>query len=528
MKLGLSRTHQLALWWLAAGCAGLGCSLALKFEECRTDADCMTGGEPLVCNDEGECIPAPDPGTVPCATNADCVAAFDANHVCGPMGGCAVLLSQHCQTIVPPDGAAPDSIEWIASMLPTSGYYADTFGLLENAVQLAVEDFNDVTSLSGSKKVGWVACDTQGDKGIAGLIAEHLALTGISTIVGPALPDELLEIASTTTGAGMFVISPTASAAEISDLADNDLIWRTIPSDAAQANAIVDRLPLLDPPPDRIMILAKRGPYGQGLFDAVKPAADELFPGTVASLYYDDPGTTEDDFQAIIANTVAFAAEHHADTMLLLGDVDTSSMLLFYLSNAWEGSGDPLPRFVFSHGGVAFMEPSVETVDPGFIPTLAANVEGISPIIQDEQNFDSFDTRYGIRFSGEGQLPMTALAYDATIVALLGMAAAGDNPTGAAVADGMELLVDKSGTVVSFDTPALSFISDARDAVVDGTGVDLKGVSGELDFDLETGEVRTNLYSYGLVPAGEGNVNLTPLRLYTLDGASSSGTWSDL
>jgi hypothetical protein len=75
------------------------------------------------------------------------------------------------------------------------------------------------------------------------------------------------------------------------------------------------------------------------------------------------------------------------------------------------------------------------------------------------------------------------------MVTILGMAAIPqDDPiTGAAIAKNMARLVDKKGTPVSFgevDGTKLLFIEKAHNALVTNKNVDLKGVSGALDFDL--------------------------------------------
>ncbi len=197
---------------------------------------------------------------------------------------------------------------------------------------------------------------------------------------------------------------------------------------------------------------------------------------------------------------------------------------------------DPLPRFIVTHGAVPSMEDIVNSAPSSLKPLLMANVEGVSPDVLDPQNFASFNLRYKLRFNDTDAITASSLGYDSAMVTMLAMVTIPQDQaiTGPAIAAGMARLVDKSGTAISFndvDGTELRFISSARNALSVGEGVDLKGVSGELDFDLTTGEVRTNIIGWGLVPRdGMPDVPvLTPRRLYVLQPPpSEKGAWMDL
>ena len=92
----------------------------------------------------------------------------------------------------------------------------------------------------------------------------------------------------------------------------------------------------------------------------------------------------------------------------------------------------------------------------------------------------------------------------------------------------------KDGVIADFEMTEkmlAHFIKKAHNALVSKKTVDLKGVSGELTFDLATGEVRTNVIGWGLTPKmGMPTVPvLTPMRVYVLDPPPAiTGTWMDL
>src|SRR5690606_16006808 len=121
------------------------------------------------------------------------------------------------------------------------------------------------------------------------------------------------------------------------------------------------------------------------------------------------------------------------------------------------------------------------------------------------------------------------------MVVMLAMAGIGDGAAvdGKNTAAAIAKLVDKDGTVVSFDEVmglSLTFIKKARNVLVTDGTVDLQGVSGALDFELDPGEVRVNMLGWGIDPdMGMPEVGvLDPKRMYVLEPKpSTEGAWTD-
>jgi branched-chain amino acid transport system substrate-binding protein len=518
----------------------MACTPTLDFRQCRDDTDCVNEqGVQLVCNSANECVLPPDPANMTCESTTDCVEAFDSGYVCGPENRCAALASERCTIVQPPAGAAPEDIVWIGSILATSPPFNTLIQPLQNATQLAIEDFNNTTALRDGRKIGWVGCDSRGDADAAVEAARHLVdEVGVPALVGPSFSESTLAVAEDVTIPGRtFLITPTATNPAVTQLDDDGLVWRTITSDVHQAEAIADRLPLLDPSPERILVLGKDDAYGRGLASDVVGLAKERLPqAAVASLVYEDPATfqSNDELLSSYGATIGTGFQHGADTVVLVGTSETRELILFYLQARESANPQPpLERYLVSHGGVPVLESIVEAVAPEFRPTLMPQLEGTSPIIQDPQNFAAYNIRYKIRFDDQEALTSSSLSYDATMVVMLAMTAVpeGTPLNGIEIARVMPRLVEKSGTAVSFGGESLQFIAAARDALVAGGDVDLQGVSGALDFDLVTGEVRTDLIGWGLVPQ-DGTTDvpvLTPMRRYVLDDAPAvGGTWMDL
>jgi ABC-type branched-subunit amino acid transport system substrate-binding protein len=534
-RFSLSVASGLALVSAAVASTSVGCSAVLDFEQCKEDLDCSSGdGTDLICSENNECIPRPAPQDVTCTVHSDCFPLFDQDHVCTPAGTCASLKSDECTEVGRPEDVDPNQVVYIGSLMATSPPYDTSIGPIQNAVVLAVEDFNDAGSLPGNKKVGWVACDTAGNADQAETAAQHLVDAGIHAIVGPTLSDPVLAVAENVAiDNDTFVISPTATNKSISDLNDSGLIWRTISSDVYQASALADRVAELDPPAERILVLAKDDGYGAPLSsDFLAKARDALPGGAFGTLRYPDP--TKFSSTAALRNAygaiIADGFEHGADTVVLIGTNEVRDLVLFYLT-AREAMNPlpPLPRFVVSHGAVPVMTEIVESsaVSPGFRPTLMGTIEGVSPIVQNPANFQSYNIRYMIRFLDEEPLTASSLGYDAAMVTIFAMAAAGEEAGGVEIAQAMSKLT--SGDSVAFDDPT-QFVPDILDALEGGGSVDVQGVSGELDFNAD-GEVRTDLIGWGMVGKdGQPEVPvLTPMRQYVLDSPpATDGAWMDI
>jgi branched-chain amino acid transport system substrate-binding protein len=576
---------------LAAGLVGAACSLALDFGEdipCSVDADCMYASGQGTC-EEGICQPPgtatadtddtsadddngsndtpssdtspttdPDTGTDPtettstpteCTLNSEC----EDDQRCAPNGICVDLLTAECHNVRWPDSGR-DNVVFLGSIMPTGEPFTALVQPLENAVQLAVDDFNETTGLQGDRDIAWVRCNDAGGTATSVAAAEHLVGTvRVPAIVGPIFSESVLAVSDVTIPEGVFLISPTASAEAITTLDDDNLVWRTIPSDVYQINALNDRLVDLDAGAgdvSSVLVLAKDDAYGNGILPDVVAAIQTELPG--AELYsatYPNPTTfaTMEDllmaYGSVLAGAAADpAADPYYSHVVFIGTSEIQALLYAFLGVVWQPTeGDPMPLFTVTHGAVPEMERFIneigedKTTEPlvPLKPLIEANLQGTSPIVLNQENFFAFTIRYNIAFNGQEPLSSSALSYDATLATLFAACtvAADDDVSGAAIAAAMPRLFDPDGDLISFSGADISFIEDARNAlVVDGGSVDLQGVSGELQWDAETGDVRANVWGWVICdPTPDGTApSANPAREYMLDDEpATDGMWVD-
>ena len=540
---GARRIGALAIAGFAAGYLS-GCSLIVDFTECRNNDDCASiddDGPVRACSSESVCVEA---AQIECTSNTQCGDLFGSSFVCGlgeeGAARCVNTTTSECEPIVWPEEWDHDKVVLLGSIMPVGELFADIVQPLENAVELAIQDFNKTTELPGGRKIAWIACNSGGVAEQAAAAAEHLSnAVGVPAIVGPIFSENVIEVASeVTVPAGVFTITPAASSPSITTLNDDGLVWRPISSDVYQASALSDWvLTVREPKPDSVVFLAKNDAYGQGL---LIDAGGKIEGGvsSFTSISYSNPATlTEDELVAEYGAVIGQAFAANPDTIVIAGTNEAAELILGYLL-VWgdipEAQRPELPTFLVSHGAVPILESALEAAgDPLLQQLLYTKLFGVAPIIHDPVNFDVYNSRYKVLFGNKDAITSSSLAYDAALVPILAMATIDgqDRVTGAAIADGIARLVDKSGAVISFgdDPVGLSFIRDARNTLEQGGGVDLKGVSGELDFDLSTGEVRVNLINWSLVPKSVDDPSdalLAPANVYVLgDEPATSGVW---
>jgi hypothetical protein len=604
LRHGPPRVRRLGVAWACGAALGLaggvGCSLALDLDDqikCSADTDCPYNAGQGSCVD-GFCRPpgafdtsgatatetgtsltdptAPttsasmtDPsdtsvdstdsssttttGPAGCALNSEC----ESDQRCGVGGTCVDLLSPECQILEWPEGGEVDDVVFVGSIMPTSPPFDNLVQPLENAVQLAIEDFNQETTLPGDRKIAWVGCDDSAGGDAATNAATHLVNNvGVPAIIGPIFSESVLQVANDVAiPGGTFLMAPASTAMSIAGLDDDNLVWRTIAGDVYQANALVDRFIDLDAEAEvsNLLILAKDDAYGNGLLNDVLPDIEDALPGAeIYSVLYPDPTSfaSQEELLASYGMILGGAAVDPASMpyythVLFIGTSEIQVLLYSYLSQVGGPAfGEPMPLFTVTHGAVPELERFINDIGtlPGtdplvpLKPLLESHLQGTSPVVLNPDNFEAFSVRYRIRFNDEEPLTSSALSYDATMSTLFSMCtvAAEDAVTGAGIAAGMPLLVAPEGEPISFSGSDLSFIVDARNALATGNGsVDLQGVSGELQWDVATGDVRADVWGWDVLdpsmPPDGSMPTAAPTRIYLLNPApATDGTWVDI
>lgn len=453
----------------------------------------------------------------PCADDTECLDT----HVCAadkcmPRSITVESLTapSYCHEVFPADTVANaledgQDLLLFGTLLPTSEASGNQDkGLArEKAIKLAAGEIDEL-GLVNDRRVGFVMCDSASDSEQATLAARFLAeYVGAPATIGAAQSgvtgDALNDGAAPN---GMLLISPSATSPRLSDADDNDLFWRTAPSDAFQGTAIAQVL--IDQGVGSVAVFSGGEAYGNGLRDFVRdgwcvPDGETDLCLADASRYMnrtlsDDDEQTEQERTQEIEDAISDMQGFDPAAIVVAAQID---VVLEFLDSL---SGTALASKLVVLPDAAKNDRLLEVDDD----TLLGNVLGTGPATPTGPIFGRFASLYG-----ETPPPFTANAYDATWMITLAAAAAdaGDGISGVDIRDGLRRL---SGGVTEVPAGPDQFRTGENVLNNDGAAsVDFEGASGPLDFPTGATEAPADLGAWYVDTAG-GSIENYPGTLY--------------
>jgi hypothetical protein len=218
----------------------------------------------------------------------------------------------------PSCSAEADGVLRIGTVLPQTGNLAFLGPPEFAAVELAVNDINEAGGVLGEDVVSY-----EGDSGdtttdIANqTVDEHLA-NNVDAIIGAASSGVSMTIIDKITQACVIQFSPANTSPDFTDYDDDDLYFRTAPSDVLQGRVLGD-LAIADGNAT-VAILALQDPYGEGLLQYTEEALEDQGADVVVSEVYDPQAANFDP-------EVDQVVDADPDALVLIG-FDESSRIL--------------------------------------------------------------------------------------------------------------------------------------------------------------------------------------------------------
>ena len=430
-----------------------GCSLVVGgFEECTQDGDCEGG---RICQ-TGYCVVDPVP--------EGCGRTEGAVDVEGAMPlGAALPLT--------PDGQTDQS---------------EVMGL--NALLIGLDEVNQRDPFVLH------VCDSAGDpQRVQAQVTWLTEQMGAKAVVTSG-SGQTIAAASAAVPLGTLVMTATATSPELTVLQDQGLVWRTAPSDAIQGAVIADLLlngtAYFDASSvQKVGLVSLNDPYGQGL-TAVLIDAFEGQTKTLSTHQYERAGSIDNIIDALDAADpdVTVLVAFPDDAARILNAATTRANLAPVSGHRWfftDSAKDPaLMRGLTTNGQIE-----------GALGTAPA--QGAGPA------YTQFATSFVSRFRVDpAQFSFTSHSYDAMYLLALGsMWAKGADGTGevtgARIAEGLRQL--SAGQALQFRPTDLTAM---KAALQQGQTIDVRGASGELDFNPDTGEAPSPIEVWRVV--GEG------------------------
>ena len=363
-----------------------------------------------------------------------------------------------------PEGAAvPLKIGQLNSF---TGDLSDFGTVHRNAAALAADHINQAGGIQGTV-VTIVARDTATNP-VQGVDAAR-ALVNIEqvvAIVGALASGVTMPVAESVTGpAGILQISAASTSPAITVLADNDFLFRTTVSDAAQG-VVLGRL-ARELGYNTASALYINNAYGEGLAQQFKQTF-EAEGGRILEL------VPHEGVQPSYASELSKATAGNPDVLVAISYPESAEV---YLREALEGAY--IDTFLFVDGtkspdmneavGVAKLEGTFGTA-PG-APVGDARI--------------NFDNAYTAAFAAEPPLPFMAETYDAVILIALAAEKAGTTTDSALIRDALRDIANPPGEIVG---PGVESLRRALELIRDGKDINYEGAGGSQDFD-ENGDV---------------------------------------
>ncbi len=349
-------------------------------------------------------------------------------------------------TITPP--ATGDGRLVIGLLLPVNDP-ALGVSLVEGA-ELAVERINDAGGVL-DRTIRSVVVDEGTSAATAAGAVQALLDQDVDAIVGPASSVIALNTLDEIVSAGIVACSPTASALALDDYPDEELFFRTVPSDSLQATAIAEVADQTGA--QRATIVHADDAYGRGLDEAVR---DALAGGPITTSDSIALSPADDDF----TDEVRGIAESDTQVVIILADSSTSTRFLEALDSV-----DGALTAVITNDAIRSGEAAQRIA--GLSPTLRTKIIGVGP--QAESTPEPFDP------AG----PFATNAYDCVnLIALAAQKVGSDAPRDIA---GQMASVSASGSVCRT-------YADCLVALESGLQIDYNGPSGVTELLVRRGD----------------------------------------
>ena len=336
-----------------------------------------------------------------------------------------------------------------------------------NAANLAAKNVNDAGGIDGAE-VRIIHRDTgvspvQGVDAARALVDTENAVA----IVGALASGVTLAVAeSVTVPKKRLQVTGASTSPAITVLEDDDFLFRTAASDAAQG-VVLARL-AQEEGYKTAGVMFVNNAYGEGLADQFEETFTAL-GGTVTGM------VPHEDSQPTYKSELEKATAGDPDVLITISYPGQAEV---YLRESLEGGYSDTFLFVDATKSPEM----VEVVGWDALEGTLGTAQGS----EDSPERQAFLSSYADAYDGqEPEHPFTAETYDATVLIALAAAKAGSTTDAEAIRDALRFVAGPPGEVVG---PGVDDIEKALMLIAEGKDVNYEGAAGSVDFD-ENGDV---------------------------------------
>ena len=363
-----------------------------------------------------------------------------------------------------------------------SGPLAEFGPVIQTGVDLAIKHINAVGGVNGQDVI-LVTGDTRVDPTQGVEEARRLIeVEGVHAIVGPLSSTVTLAVAeSVAAGAGIPVISPSATSPALSVANDDGYLFRSTTSDAAQGVILAG---LADNQGfDNVGILYRDDAYGQGLSEAFVAAFTTQFEGEALSVAYSADG------QISYLAELQQAADAGATALVAVAFPDEA---LVFVREAIEN--DIFTTFFFVDGTKS--QDLIDGIGAEYLNGMFGTAPGPGP---ETPALAVWNASYEAEYGELPTLPFVREAYDAAIAVALAAEAAGSTD-GADIRDHLPRIGAPGGDIAS---PGVNSLLRAMENLRAGGDINYQGAATSLDWnevgDVTSGYIEIWQYAEGAI-----------------------------
>lgn len=335
---------------------------------------------------------------------------------------------------------------------------------IQHGADLAIEQINDAVA-----PYGWKLVLVVRDSGTAPAVGRDAAaklveIDGVPALIGALSSGVTLAISSVTIPSQVVLISPASTSAAITDLEDNDYVFRTVISDAFQGVVQADLA--VDLGFKTVSVIYVNNAYGKGLAQVFKENF-EAKGGRVPTM------VPYEEAKPSYRSEVEKVMQGNPDAVNFIAyPVDGNKQLVTAIEIGYQG------KFLFSDG----MKGEAVAGGPAskFIEGSFGTVAGALEVAVLEQFTADFDAKFE-----PSTVPYNREAYDAAVLIALAIGRAGEAffemsraEQGQAIRDNLRAVANPPGEEVTYGE-----LKKAFDLLKEGKEINYQGVSGPIVLD---------------------------------------------
>ncbi len=364
---------------------------------------------------------------------------------------------------------------WAAETINIGGLYSLTGGLapygppIANGAKLAVDQINEAGGVLG-EPLEIVVRDTGTAPAVGRDAATKLVeIDKVPALVGALSSGVTFAVSSITIANEVVQISPASTSPAITDLDDNDFVFRTCVSDALQGVVHADLAEFLGFKTTSVIYV--NNAYGKGLAEVFREVFEAKGGKVLAMVPYEEgkPSYRGEVEAAIKGNpeVLQITAYPVDGNKMLVQAVELGYQGKFLFPDGMKGeavAGGPASKYIEGSFGTA----------PGPIKVAAA---------------EQFEADYTAKF-GKSTVPFRGESYDAVALIALAIQKVGSDflkmsraEQGRAIRDNLRAVANAPGVEVTYNEFAKAF-----DLLKAGTDINYQGIAGPCSID-ENGDM---------------------------------------